>query len=107
MLIQTYRLEETCKGHASQIRVPGKFNPKATLNGHTLMASWGSEEDRAASAQHLKILLDMSQKLKLDEELTPIMAWSYISKHERFMELTYTDFELLGDELMAKTRCFG
>lgn len=71
------------------------------------MASWGSEEDRAASAQHLKILLDMSQKLELDEELTPIMAWSYISKHERFMELTYTDFELLGDELTAKTRCFG
>lgn len=71
------------------------------------MASWGSEEDRAASAQHLKILLDMSQKLELDEELTPIMAWSYISKHDRFMELNYTDFELLGDELMAKTRCFG
>ncbi|MCJ1344353.1 hypothetical protein MMC31_002556 [Peltigera leucophlebia] len=71
------------------------------------MASWGSEEDRAASAQHLKILLDMSQKLELEEELTPIMAWSYISKHERFTELTYTDFELLGEELIAKTRCFG
>lgn len=77
------------------------------MNGHTLMASWGSEEDRAASAQHLKILLDMSQKLELEEELTPIMAWSYISKHERFTELTYTDFELLGEELIAKTRCFG
>lgn len=71
------------------------------------MASWGSEEDRAASAQHLKILLDMSQKLELEKELTPIMAWSYISKHERFTELTYTDFELLGEELVAKTRCFG
>ncbi len=102
-----HRLEETCQGHTSQVCVPGRYNPKATLNGHTLMASWGSGEDRVISARLLEGLLEMSRRLELQGEITAIMAWAYISKHVRFAELNYADFEVLGDVLKAKTRCYG
>lgn len=101
------RLENCCGAHNSNICVPGQYNPKASLCGHTLMASYGNAEDRNILMENLKNLLDLSLRLPLEGEITPIMAWVIIATHERFTELTLADFEVLGDDLQRVTRCYG
>lgn len=71
------------------------------------MASYGNTEDRNILREHLKNLLDLSLKLPLEGEITPIMAWVIIATHERVNELTLADFEMLGDDLNRVTRCYG
>jgi hypothetical protein len=58
-------------------------------------------------AADLTKLFDLSKKLDLDGELTPVMAWNLIKEHERFGELGVEDFERLGRDLKTKTRCYG
>lgn len=71
------------------------------------MASYGNVEDRNILMQNLKNLLDLSLKLPLEGEITPIMAWVIILTDERFKELTLADFEVLGDGLQRVSRCYG
>lgn len=52
-------------------------------------------------------LLDLSNRLPLDGEITPIMAWAGIFRHERRNELTAQDFENIKNDLRAKVRCYG
>lgn len=55
----------------------------------------------------LNSLLELSSKLNLDSEVTPVMAWGMILAYPRIAELTTKDFESLTDELGSKVRCFG
>lgn len=71
------------------------------------MASYGNVDDRAILMENLKSLLELSLKLPLEGEITPIMAWVIIATHDRFTELTLADFEVLGDDLKRVTRCYG
>lgn len=77
------------------------------MNGHTLMVSSGNVQDREILKENLRNLLDLSLKLPLEGEITPIMAWVLIASNERFHELTRADFTALGIELKRKTRCYG
>lgn len=71
------------------------------------MASYGNVHDRAILMENLKSLLELSLKLPLEGEITPIMAWVIIATHDRFRQLTLADFEVLGDDLKRVTRCYG
>ncbi|KAK7941128.1 uncharacterized protein PG986_013515 [Apiospora aurea] len=100
--------------------------------GHTLMAScppepvdkltneipFGyshtrSEEGKSGqrtwelSKGDLATLLDLSQKLDLDGEITPVMAWGMILAHPRLSEIRPEEFRKLADELKGKVRCYG
>ncbi|KAH8675664.1 hypothetical protein BX600DRAFT_453236 [Xylariales sp. PMI_506] len=55
----------------------------------------------------LTTLLDLSKKLDLDGEITPVMAWGMIKGHPRLAELREEDFKKLMDELQGKVRCYG
>ncbi|CAJ2501593.1 Uu.00g044460.m01.CDS01 [Anthostomella pinea] len=55
----------------------------------------------------LATLLDLSKKLDLDGEITPVMAWGMILSHPRLTELTRQDFEKVIDDLTGKVRCYG
>ncbi|KAH0498796.1 hypothetical protein TgHK011_006031 [Trichoderma gracile] len=55
----------------------------------------------------LTTLLDLSQKLNLDGEITPVMAWGMVLSHSRFAELAPCDFEKISGELLRKVRCYG
>lgn len=59
------------------------------------------------SKADLATLLDLSQKLNLDGEITPVMAWGMVLAHPRLGELNDRDFEKLAEELTSKVRCFG
>jgi len=52
-------------------------------------------------------LLDLSQRLPLDGEITPIMAWTMIRGDARFGKLGKGDFEALKEALKPKVRCYG
>lgn len=55
----------------------------------------------------LATLLDLSKKLDLDGEITPVMAWGMILAHPRLAEMKREDFEKLTDDLKGKVRCYG
>ena len=55
----------------------------------------------------LKTLMDLSKRLDLDGEITPVMAWGMILAHPRLGEFTGEDFVRVADELRGKVRCYG
>ena len=59
------------------------------------------------SKGELSKLLDLSKKLDLDGEITPIMAWGMVARHPRLSELAPVDFLRLTEELSRKVRCYG
>ncbi|RYP17247.1 hypothetical protein DL765_004632 [Monosporascus sp. GIB2] len=97
-------------------------------SGHALMAScppvpfsdlnkdvpFGNNDTTARHGQtwelsksDLATLLDLSRRLDLDGEITPIMAWGKVLDHPRLTELGPEDFVKLVDELKGKVRCYG
>ncbi|KAI0818204.1 hypothetical protein GGR55DRAFT_62519 [Xylaria sp. FL0064] len=112
---------EPC-GHALMASCPPE--PFAELNsdipfGHShSSATEGAEiKSRKGEQQALKTwelskgdlttLLDLSKRLDLDGEITPVMAWGMILGHPRLTELTRKDFEKITDDLKNKVRCYG
>ncbi|KAM0287701.1 hypothetical protein ACHAQH_000231 [Verticillium albo-atrum] len=59
------------------------------------------------SKADLGTLLSLSQRLKLDGEITPVMAWGMVMAHSRFYEMKPEDFSKLTEELGTKIRCYG
>jgi len=59
------------------------------------------------SKPDLANLLDLSKRLNLDGEITPVMAWGMVLAHPRFSELQTDDFETMCQELGGKVRCYG
>jgi hypothetical protein len=59
------------------------------------------------SKSDLATLLDLSKKLNLDGEITPVMAWGMVLAHPRVGELKGEDFARLAEELGGKVRCYG
>jgi len=59
------------------------------------------------SKPDLANLLDLSKRLNLDGEITPVMAWGIILAHPRFSELRPEDFQKICQELGGKIRCYG
>jgi hypothetical protein len=59
------------------------------------------------SKSDLATLLDLSKKLNLDGEITPVMAWGMVLAHPRVGELKAEDFARLAEELAGKIRCYG
>lgn len=59
------------------------------------------------SKADLNTLLDLSQKLNLDGEITPIMAWGMVLGHPRLRQLNEADFRELSGGLRSKVRCYG
>lgn len=59
------------------------------------------------SKADLATLLDLSQKLNLEGEITPVMAWGMVLGHPRLGELGERDLARLSGELRSKVRCYG
>jgi len=57
----------------------------------------------------LSKLLDLSNRLPFDRytEITPVMAWTTILRHERLRELTEADVQTVKEDLSTKVRCYG
>jgi hypothetical protein len=91
-----------------------------TISGHALMATAPPDSHIAKCPDEkyphqmpditmpdLMKLLDLSNRLPLDGEITPIMAWAKIIQDQSFQELTKDEIEVMKTELLAKVRCYG
>ena len=109
--------------HQHYMAVRGQHGPATEISGHVLNATCPPRAHIMNTPeipyphqtwdipnQDLVRLLDLSQNLPLrvdDGELAPIQALKMIRSHERFMELTMSDFAMLRDDLKGKSRCYG
>ncbi|PBP17453.1 BZIP-type transcription factor [Diplocarpon rosae] len=98
-------------GHALMASCPPGPNPEenpeipfghgpAQLNGNA-QKTWDLSKPDLAN------LLDLSKRLNLDGEITPVMAWGMVIGHPRFREFTTEDFRTMCLELGGKVRCYG
>jgi hypothetical protein len=112
-------LERPCFDHIQFLMVRSQ-DSEGDISGHTLMATCPPESHIIAhpeepyphkmpdiGMQDLVKLLDLSNRLPLDGEITPIMAWAGIFSHPRVQELDQKDFESIRSDLLPKIRCYG
>ncbi|KAH8893811.1 hypothetical protein GQ53DRAFT_644617 [Thozetella sp. PMI_491] len=107
---------EPC-GHALMASCPPEPFPELTPDipfGYSNVASSGNESAVDSSQRtwelskgDLATLLDLSKRLNLDGEITPVMAWGMVLGHPRLAELRTDDFVRLTEELGGKVRCYG
>ena len=99
-------------GHALMASCPptsfDKLLPDGPF-GYSQITDMGDsgQQTWAISQAGLSTLLDLSKKLDLDGEVTPVMAWGMILAHERFEEFTQVDLLRMAGELGRKVRCYG
>ena len=112
-------LERPCMDHMQYLMVRA-HDAEEIISGHALMATAPPDAHIANTPEEkyphqmpdigtpdLMKLLDLSNRLPLDGEITPIMAWAMVLQHERLRELAKQDIELIKGELLAKVRCYG
>ncbi|KIX99368.1 uncharacterized protein Z520_04944 [Fonsecaea multimorphosa CBS 102226] len=58
-------------------------------------------------AVELEKLLDFSDKLSLDGEITPVEAWQRVRQHPNFGDLTRDGLEALKATLLPEVHCYG
>jgi hypothetical protein len=122
----TDSLERPCMAHLPWL-LERSADATGELCGHALMASCppepfpdltpeipfdhghkqGGQGTWALSKGDLATLLDLSKKLDLDGEITPVMAWGLVLAHPRFGELKAEDHARLIEDLKSKVRCYG
>ncbi|KAF1833282.1 hypothetical protein BDW02DRAFT_500939 [Decorospora gaudefroyi] len=112
-------LERPCMDHMQFLMVRA-HDADEHISGHALMATAPPdahitncpEEKYPHQMPDIKMpdlmkLLDLSNRLPLEGEITPIMAWAKILQHENVRDLVKEDFEHMKGELLAKVRCYG
>ena len=103
---------EPC-GHALMASCPPEPFPELTTDipfGYGNVKSGDLDSGQRTwelSKADLTTLLDLSKRLNLDGEITPVMAWGMVLAHPRLGELTTADFVRLTEELGSKMRCYG
>lgn len=102
---------EPC-GHALMASCPPEPYPETKPDipfGHTPIHANGDNVQKTwdLSKPDLANLLDLSKRLNLDGEITPVMAWGMILAHPRFSEMGTIDFENICTDLGGKVRCYG
>ncbi|KAH6638075.1 hypothetical protein C7974DRAFT_374673 [Boeremia exigua] len=112
-------LERPCMDHMQFLMVRA-HDAEETISGHALMATAPPDSHIAHHPEEkyphqmpdvampdLMKLLDLSARLPLDGEITPIMAWVMILKNDNFKTLTKAEISAIKEELVAKVRCYG
>ncbi|KAL2024191.1 hypothetical protein VTK56DRAFT_9347 [Thermocarpiscus australiensis] len=77
-----------------------------TTTSSTSTGGGGGGRTWEPSKADLATLLDLSARLDLDGEITPVMAWGMVLAHPRLAEFRAEDFARLTDELSGKIRCY-
>lgn len=87
-----------------QSKTFGSKNSPATKQEEQEEPSQGTWQ---VSKADLSTLLDLSKRLDLDGEITPVMAWGMIMNHPQFAALSANDVQRIAEDLGSKVRCYG
>lgn len=101
LMVRAHDAEETISGHALMATAP----PDSHIANHP-EEKYPHQMPDVAMPDLMK-LLDLSARLPLDGEITPIMAWVMILKDQNFKTLTKEEIGAIKGELLAKVRCYG
>lgn len=111
LIEKTYE-SEMPSGHALMASCPPKptdqlpaHSPFSTVQVHD--QSDTGQGSYNLSPVDLASLMDLSARIDLDGEITPIMAWGMVMSHPRFKEIGPSDLRALAQQLSPKMRCFG
>lgn len=77
------------------------FKPYLPDKNGTTLKTWDVPKPDLAN------LLDLSKRLNLDGEITPVMAWGMVLAHPSFHNMGTRDFENICQILREKIRCYG
>ncbi|KAK5071403.1 hypothetical protein LTR70_010578 [Exophiala xenobiotica] len=77
----------------------------STVTGGSRSVTTGTTWD--VPIVELQKLLNLSERLSLDGEITPIEAWQRICRHAGFSRLTRSMLESLRAELAGQVACYG
>ncbi|EGX96471.1 hypothetical protein CCM_01128 [Cordyceps militaris CM01] len=55
----------------------------------------------------LSTLMNLSKRLDLDGEITPVMAWGMLMSHPQFAALSAVNIQRIAEDLGRKVRCYG
>jgi hypothetical protein len=58
-------------------------------------------------AAGIERLLELSESIPLDGELTPVQAWNQVRKHPHYDGLEFERLEGLKQALLAHIKCYG
>lgn len=96
--------QEVISGHAMMATAPPHSHIMANPND-----KYPHQLPPDLSNDALVKLLDLSNRLPFDRqtEITPVMAWTQLYRHERLAEFTKMDIERVKNELAQKVRCYG
>jgi hypothetical protein len=101
LMVRAHDADETVSGHALMATAP----PDSHI-AHNPEEKYPHQMPDIAMPDLMK-LLDLSARLPLDGEITPIMAWAMILRDASFPALAADDLALLKGELLPKVRCYG
>lgn len=101
LMVRAHDADEQISGHALMASAP----PESHIANHP-DESYPHQMPDVAMPDLMK-LLDLSSRLPLDGEITPIMAWVMVLKEPRLAALAADDIEFVKTELLAKIRCYG
>ena len=101
LMVRAHDAEELISGHALMATAPPDRHI-ATCPNETY-----PHQMPDVAVPDLMKLLDLSNRLPLDGEITPIMAWVMVLRDERVGELSGEDIGGIKEELLAKVRCYG
>ena len=82
-------------------------NNSSSHNNNSGGGGGGGNGTWQLSKGDLATLLDLSKRLNLEGEITPVMAWGMVLAHPRLGEMRGEDFGRLAEELGGKVRCYG
>jgi len=94
--------DEHMSGHALMASAP----PTQHVRDHPDVKYPHKIDDDMAAGDILR-LLDLSNRLPLDGEITPVMAWAMVINDGQFAAFTHDDFTRIQENLMPKVRCYG
>lgn len=110
-LVQRASDEDEPCGHAMMASCPPEphpeNNPEMPFGHGATHLNGNAQKTWDISKPDLANLLDLSKRLNLDGEITPVMAWGMVLSHPRFSDLTTEDFQMMCLELGGKVRCYG
>lgn len=104
-----HALMATCPPDAF-LNYDGPMSPDRALEipfGNSVGALKNGQKTWDLDSAGLANLLDLSKRLDLDGEITPVMAFGMMLAHPRFSEFTMSDFAKVTEDLSAKVRCYG
>lgn len=116
-----YSLERPCMDHMQMLCVKSHHGSEEDISGHAMMATCPTASHLNKSPHEpyphqlpphiepgsLLKLLDLSARLPLTGEITPVMAWAHIMRDYRFGDLDVDDILVIMQELGPKVRCYG